>query len=367
VGGRWRLGRCHSLQVSGGHLSAQKSAYWEANEARHHDLIREGKSDAECATLLGCSIAAARQKRQSYGLEAPSPVLRPVIQRPRISTVLDLDVRPFAVPIAKAPDPKPGKGVTAVIVGDTQYPYHDRRCLSVVEGVLKEVKPDIILHMGDLIDCYQISAYERDPNRMSRLQDDIDGCRTLLHRWAQIVPNARRVLLEGNHEDRLRRLIWSLPGTASELARLRSFQSAMTWPSLLDMDGVGWEWIPGEMQSRTPVLPKLISIHGHQLRGSTTVEGACARKAMTKYGRSVIVGHHHRACIISRRDHNGQAFGIETGCTCLIDGQPWGSDFNWQQAITIGEWSGDHKLMGIQQVHVRDGRARWQGQDYRAA
>ena len=334
------------------------------------DIVRlredEGLGWQAIAERLGLKNRDAAQRAYTAA-KGPQSIRRPTAKRHNLGHVLDLDPRPFAVPIAKAIDPRPGKSITALVIGDTQYPFHDRKCLSVVEGILAQTKPDVLLHMGDLIDCWQISDYGQDPAKMGNLQNDIDGCRTLLHRWAQLAPSARRVLLEGNHEDRLRRLIWKLPGTASELARLRSFQEAMTWPSLLDMDGIGWEWIPAGQQSRTPILPKLISIHGHQLKGSPTVEGACARKCVTRYGRSVIVGHHHRACVISRRDHNGQAFGIETGCTCLLDGQPYGEDFNWQQALTLIEWSGDQKLMTVQQVHIRDGRARWQGQDYRAA
>lgn len=324
------------------------------------------------AREVGVSHVTVRERlaklgRQGYvrpEREAPQSVVRPLIRTPRLSEVIDLEPAPFAVPIARALPPTKRKPIKAVVTGDWQVPFEDAACVAVTESIIADERPDIILHMGDLTDCYQISDYDRDPYRLTSLQDDIDRSRTYLHRLAQLAPQARRVLLEGNHEDRLRRVIWNLPGTASELARLRTFQQTMTWPHQLGLDQIGWEWIPTDDQSRTPVLPKLISIHGHQLKGSTTVEGACARKAMQKYGRSVIVGHHHRACVINRRDHNGQAFGIETGCACLLDGQPYGRDFNWQQACTVIEWSEDRTLMTVQQVLVRDGRALWRGQDY---
>jgi hypothetical protein len=101
--------------------------------------------------------------------------------------------------------------------------------------VIKDVKPDTIINLGDCADCYAISAYDKDPARVHGLQDEIDMVRAHLHQVAQLAPEAQRYYLEGNHEDRLRRLIWTLPGTASELARLRSFQQAMTWPSLLGL------------------------------------------------------------------------------------------------------------------------------------
>jgi hypothetical protein len=341
--------------------------------AKEKDIIKlreaEKRGFQDIASRLGYPNrdAAARAYTRAKSGDAPESIVRPTPRRARLGDVIDLGPAPFAVPIAKAPEPKEGKSLTAVVIGDTQIPFHDKKCLSVVEGVLAQVNPDIFAHMGDLVDCVQISDYDRDPNRLVTLQEDIDTARRQLHRFSQLAKRARRVLLKGNHEDRLQRLIWRLPDTARELARLRSFREAMTWPRLLELDDIGWEWVEDSEQSRTEILPKLVSIHGHQLKGGTSVEGASARKAMQKYGRSVIVGHHHRACVITRRDHNGQAFGIETGCTCLLDGQPYGSDWNWQQAVTIIEWSGDRKVMHVQQVHVRDGRAIHQNKEYRAA
>lgn len=338
-------------------------------------------TDAEHAKLLtllenGATVpqAAEQMKDRSYNSvrehlrNTPGRPARPAqrVSKPTINDILDLPPRPFAVPLARVARATDGKAVKAVVIGDTQVPFHDPAAMQIARGIISAVDPDILLHMGDHNDCWQISDYDRDPNREGSLQDDIDVAKEELHQLAQCAKKARRVLLEGNHEDRLRRLIWRLPGGAIELAKLRVFKQTMTWPYLLGLDEIGWEWIETDRQSRTPVLPKLISIHGHQLKGSTTVEGANARKAIQKYGRSCIVGHHHRACFLGRRDHNGQTFGIETGCLCLLDGQPYGSDFNWQQAVTVIDWTRDHRIMNVQSVMIRDGRALWRGQEFNA-
>lgn len=306
-----------------------------------------------------------RRIRQG-SVAATQPKLAPPPSIKDVHDFIDIPPRPFQVPIAKGATATPGKPFKAVVIGDRQVPFHDPKAEAVAIGIVKDVKPDVVLDMGDATDCWQISDYDRDPNRMGTLQDDLDQSRAILHRLAQAAPKARRVLLEGNHEDRLRRMIWRLPGTAAELARLRVFQQTMTWPFLLGLGEIGWEWVPTDEQSRATILPKLITIHGHQLRGSISVEGAAARKAIQKYGRSVVVGHHHRACIVTRRDHNGQTFGIETGCLCLLDGQPYGTDFNWQQAVTVFEWTANRKVMAVTQVHIRDGRALWRGTELAA-
>jgi hypothetical protein len=64
----------------------------------------------------------------------------------------------------------------------------------------------------------------------------------------------------------------------------------MTWPAFLGLEDIGWEWIATDRQSRTEVLPKLVSIHGHQPSRATVVESGMARKGIQKYGRSVTMG-----------------------------------------------------------------------------
>jgi hypothetical protein len=280
-----------------------------------------------------------------------------------VNDMLELPPRPFEVPIPVNVVPIAGKAVRAVVLGDRQVPFHDARAMQVARSIIRDVNPHILLDMGDGLDCWQISDYDNDPGRTNTLQDDIDAEKVEMHHMADAAPNAARWRLEGNHEDRLRKLIWRLPGGAQRLNSLRVFRQTMTIPYLLGMHESGWTYVPTGVQSRTNILPKLITIHGHQLGGSTTVEGANARKAIQKYGRSCVVGHHHRACVLARRDHNGQSFGIETGCLCLLDGQPYGEDFNWQQAVTVIDWTKDHRVMAVTQVHIREGRALWQQQE----
>jgi hypothetical protein len=310
---------------------------------------------AELAASLGKSEKGLKSALERYRRRAPGA-------KPKdIHDVLELPPRPFAVPIARNTVKTDGKAVRAVVIGDRQVPFHDPAAMAVARGIIKDVKPHILLDMGDGLDCWQISDYDSDPHREGTLQDDIDAEKIEMHQLADAAPNAERWRLEGNHEDRWRKMLWRLPGATQQLNKLRVFQQTMTIPYLLGMDESGWRYVPTDKQSRTQVLPKLITIHGHQLQGSTTVEGANARKAIQKYGRSVVVGHHHRACVLARRDHNGQSFGIETGCLCLLDGQPYGVDFNWQQAVTVIEWTKDHKVMAVQQVMIRDGVALWRG------
>jgi len=286
-----------------------------------------------------------------YDITLPSPVER----------VLELPVRPFTVPIPKsAPFSYPKAWTTAVVYGDTHVPYQDKDAIAIVMAVIADAQPDIIVNLGDLVDAWQISHFSKDPSRLDTLQDNIDEAREHLHQVSQIAPSARKVLLEGNHETRLSRIICGLEGPQRELGRLRAFQQALQWPNLLQLDSIGWEWVPERLQSRTQVLPKIITKHGTVVRKWS---GLSAKGEWEKYGRSGISGHTHRLGTFLHRDHNGNSQWIESGCTCLLDA-PYGVDFDWQQGLIVLTWNEDAFLQNVEMIAIRDGRAIWRDREY---
>lgn len=314
----------------------------------------------EIAGLTGLRNHQVENICARYGFKLPPQKPGPIIQPPeRPAFALDVPVRPFAVSIPPAPPIRDGKVFTAVVYGDTHVPFHDPAALAVVRGVVADVRPDVLLNVGDLVDCWQISRFDKDPTRSDSLQDNIDEARQHLAEMAALAPKSRRVLLEGNHEARLSRTIWKLEGAARELPKLRLFQAAMTWPTLLETTAIGWEWIAERAQSQTSVLPKIITKHGSVVRKWS---GMTAKGEWEKYGRSGLSGHTHRLGQFLHRDHNGTASWIETGCTCLMDA-PYGSDFDWQQGCVVLSWNKDRRLLQTELVSVRDGSALWRGKE----
>lgn len=276
--------------------------------------------------------------------------------KPRISEVLTLPVRPFHVERPAPAKAVKGKKLKAIVFGDSHIGFHDPDAFAIVEALIIREKPDKIVHLGDLLDAGVISEkFPTDPARLETLQEDIDTARTKLAQWAALAPQAERWLLEGNHEQRLTRLIWNLKGAARELPRLRVFQKHMSWPTLLDLEPIGWNWVNYEDQPRDDILPCLLVKHGEVVR---KFGGWSAKGEWEKTGRSGVSGHSHRANIWRHKDYNGQATWVEAGCTCLYT-TPGARNPDWQQAVTIYEWSEDRALMDVRQVLIRDGRAMW--------
>lgn len=292
------------------------------------------------------------------------PLTVPIPLAPKdgcIDSVLTLPPLSFSVRIPAPAKRKDGKVLRAVVFGDSHVPYHDEGALAVVEAVIVDVKPDVLVHLGDLLDAGMLSTkFPTDPRRMDTLQADINTARRKLAQWAQLAPNAERWLFEGNHEQRLTRLIWSLQGAHRELAKLDEFGHAMTWHNLLKTEEIGWKWVDYDNQPATDCLPKLLVKHGSRV---SKWGGFTAKAEWMTYGASGISGHTHRANIWRHKDYNGQATWIEAGCTCRYD-VPGAHDPDWQTAVTVLEWSEDRSLLHAEQVLIRDGRAIWRGREY---
>ena len=356
-------------------MPSERQSWDDYDDAVLYDALLDGApTSAIRGRLPWRTISSITNRIQQQGwthirdrVRASQATVQPALQphdvfRPPPSFALDVPVRPFAVQVPKSAAIHTGNVLTALVYGDTHIPFHDPAALGVVRGIAEYAKPDILLHVGDLVDCWQISRFDKDPTRRDSLQENIDQAREHLATMAMTVPNARRVLLEGNHEHRLTKTIWGLDGAARELPRLRLFQQSMTWPTLLDLGAIGWEWVPERDQSKTSVLPKIIAKHGTVVRKWSAFT---AKGEWEKYGASGVSGHTHRLGHFLHRDHNGTASWIETGCTCLLD-PPYGTDFDWAQGCVVVTWNIDRRLMQSELVSIRDGAALYARQEIAA-
>jgi predicted phosphodiesterase len=273
--------------------------------------------------------------------------------------VLDVPPPKFAKTF---PFPKPGrnKQKTAVIFGDSHRPFHDEAALTVVRGIVKESRPDLLVHVGDANDCYTISRYSTDPARLHTLQDDLDSTRAMFHGFSEAAPQAKKIFLGGNHEDRLRKMIWDLKGAARELGKLRVFQKAMTWPVLLDLDAIGWEYVDYTKQPLVGEIPRLLLKHGEVVRKWS---GWTAKAEWEKNARSGISGHTHRLGTFYHRDLNGSHVWQEAGCTCSLEPE-YVRQPDWQHGCLVVTYTAD--WFHIATVYIENGRAVWRQKEFAA-
>jgi predicted phosphodiesterase len=276
--------------------------------------------------------------------------------------LLDSPIKPLKLPAPSVAKPrKSGKETTALLFGDTHVPHHDQRALNVVFAIAKETQPDVIVCMGDLLDCYSLSRWDKNPERKESVQDEIDLARVILAHLRVIAPHSRIIYLEGNHEDRLRRTLWNLEGAASVLAQLTNVKAALTWPALLGLDQLGIEFVPYNQQSKHRFLPKFLVTHGTVVRSKSS-QSAAGEHA--KYGISGASGHTHRLGVYYERDQNGDHVWVECGCTCDTDPE-YAVAPNWQQGCVFASFDNTTGAAALEPVYIKDGTAQFRGTFYR--
>ena len=91
-----------------------------------------------------------------------------------------------------------------IIASDLHVPYHDVRAVQLWLQVCNAIGPDIVVINGDLYDFHGISQYDRDPDRRTKLKDEIQTGHAIL----AMVQAGEKHLILGNHEDRLRKYLW---------------------------------------------------------------------------------------------------------------------------------------------------------------
>jgi len=212
-----------------------------------------------------------------------------------------------------------------MIVGDLHTPFQDKKTLTAIEHFWDEFQPDLEIYNGDIGDFYSISTFDKNPSRLFDFQKELDAVRAWLNHRAEKNPGARRILDDGNHEDRMRRWLWK---KGPELSSLRS----LDLDALLGLD---------ELQMERLAYNSVIDLLGYRIQhGNKTSKSNAYPVNVSRYmavgtGSSGLCGHTHRFSQYAWTDSRGSHSYIESGCLCRFD-MEYSPFPNWQQAFTYG-------------------------------
>ena len=238
---------------------------------------------------------------------------------------------------------------TWLIIPDLHYPYHDQKFINITTKLLKELRPDGgLVQLGDALDFYQISAYDKDPARNSTITDDLLMYKIQLHEWADYMrPGAQVRQLEGNHCDRLRRYIWR---NAPALHKaIKSVPETLGFRDGEKINGIIFKWYPLS-DWRACQIGNVILHHGHFFNKHTAVT------LLERYPKSIITGHTHRLQYVT----NGERFACTLGHGALAeDISHTPTPHGWQQALGILTELGPNTYLEIVTIH--DGEAYVRG------
>lgn len=243
-----------------------------------------------------------------------------------------------------------------VVMNDIQIPFHDRRVLNrLVLPFVEDLKPDGIILNGDVVDCYSISDFDKDPLTTATLGREVTLAQGLMARLRAANPRAELIWLGGNHEDRLRRHVWKHPELLERLDRAskKRVVATLDFPEVFSVVSYGFRWKP---YGDTQMLGKLMVTHGSMVNKHS---GQTARSHFERYGNSVLVGHTHRGGAFYKRNVRGVHVAYENFCLCRLDPE-YVTHPDWQQGFSVVHVA-FNGFFSVQQIPILPGNRLYYG------
>lgn len=203
---------------------------------------------------------------------------------------------------------------------DIHAPYQDKYAVALAVNIVKEFNPDVLICGSDAVDFYSISSFNKDPKRKLSLQDEIDVWKEIQKELTSVSPNADRIFIPGNHEDRLRRYLWTHP----EMDSL----DVLVLGTLLGLSEVGVKSLSDEV-----VIGELLVKHGKYVRKESAYS-ARAEIENERFSINVMTGHTHRGGTYYAKTRSGVVRADECFCLCDMD-VDYVKNPNWQQGIVV--------------------------------
>jgi predicted phosphodiesterase len=237
---------------------------------------------------------------------------------------------PFGLPASSMDNWKPMRfplqSGRVLALGDAHMPYHDQKAITLaLQWGIDNGYTDAVFLAGDMLDCYQLSRFDRDPSKPKFIQE-LECFKRFLDAIHKAMPSAVVIWKHGNHESHLTRYFKT---KAPELFGLQEF----IWDKYLDLEQRGVTIIKEDVPL---YVGKLNIIHGHELLGSNSQVNP-ARGAYLKSVECIIEWHWHRTSMHAETSFSRRLdTAWSVGCTCSL----------WPEYTRINKWN--HGFAGME-------------------
>jgi hypothetical protein len=262
----------------------------------------------------------------------------------------------------------------------TMVPMHDEKAMELSLQIIRSVKPDVIINLGDYLDMSEWSSkFTVYPEFVLTTQAALDrGHEYLAQQRAASGPDTEMVLLGGNHDNRLEVAVTKNTMAAMRLRRASTPDSwpVLSIPFLLRLDDLNVKYVGSYPAGRIKIAEAhgeqtpLFALHGEKLD---------MKKQASSERQSTIQGHsHHVSVHMETYEIDGQAQQVQSwslGCLCRIDGavpstkggvdefgRPYKRQESWQQAVAV--LSENEHGWWLEPVMIHDGTAFYRGKVY---
>lgn len=234
------------------------------------------------------------------------------------------------------------EGSRILFLSDIHFPYHDEQSLVTALNYGKEHDADCIYLNGDIIDCYQLSSFEKDPKKR-RFSQELKQVYKFFDILRREFPKAKIYFKEGNHEERYWRFMRI---KAPELLDIEEFSLA----ALLKLSEFNIEYIAGRTKA---IIGKLSVFHGHEFGSTVFSPVNVARGLYMRAKANAICGHSHQTSEHTERDVNDKMITTwSVGCLCELS--PDFSPYNkWNHGFAFIKTDGNN--FHVQNIRIYKG------------
>lgn len=236
------------------------------------------------------------------------------------------------------------------IIADLHFPFQSDSHIDRAKNDLLREKPDCIVVDGDLVDFFEISKYNTNPSLDFLVENQVPMARDFLFELRRDHPLAKIILVEGNHEFRVRSYLINNARAVYKFLRQEILPEDIL-PTALKLNEFNIEWV-GTNPNAARWTDTYFSFQGvddlrighfDKVANPTIPAGMTVRQLMMKGGGSYVQAHVHRAGLIFNTDIQGRiSWGMET--PCLASDPHYRSFVNWQRGVSFLE---------------KDGKGRW--------
>jgi hypothetical protein len=245
---------------------------------------------------------------------APPEIVRPTFEEVLRHGNLDGEFKFLTYPGIL--DLRLADGVKTATLPDIHVPAHDKKAMWAVKQALRDYRPDVLVLIGDVADCFAISAWPADPTVKRDFQAELEETRELIDELREVSGAKWVYIIMGNHEDRIWRYLTNVAPHLANVINPVTRERAMSIHDLLGYgpkDNVTFIYDMGERGGFGGGLLVNKSFkwhHGNRVRPKP----AASPRADSDYtGLSTEHGHTHRLGFAFRETAVGEIMASEIG------------------------------------------------------
>ena len=336
----------------------------------YQSLTKDAEGEAQIHDLVGIQISPSWEAGPEWPVIQPGPAIK----------------LPKGAPSKK----KQTALNTCVVLPDMQIGYfrdksgelsptHDETAIALAIEILKDVKPDLVVLVGDNLDLPELGKYRVTPAFQQTTQASVERATEICAQLRAAAPNAEIKWLAGNHEERLTNFMLD---NAAAAFGIRSGNRPESWPvlsvpNLCRLDDFDIEYLSGYPASCVWINEHIKVIHGDLVRSG----GSTAHAYLKREKVSVLYGHIHRRewAEQTREDYDGPRTVVAASPGCLarvdgavpstkggtdLDGRPLKRHEDWQQGLCVVQYEEGDGKFNLEMVTIRDGWAMYRDKEY---